>query len=111
VLGGWLEVTRLARVAAARRRDAASFAASEAAARKYARRYAQEAQAALRQAEALRPSDARGAQEMRRAASFAGSLADRYRRTADYWAVKSRRYGRAARTPWLAVAPDPPPPR
>jgi hypothetical protein len=41
---------------------------------------------------------------------MAGDMAARYSRNANYWAMKSRKYDRAARFPWRSVEPDPPPP-
>jgi hypothetical protein len=110
VLGVWLELSRLARIAAARRRDAASYAASEAIARKFALQYSRQAQQYLSSAESSGPSNAGFLEELRRVASYAESAAARYRRNADYWAMMNKKYERAARAPWSSVEPDPQPP-
>src|SRR3712207_6643309 len=92
VLGGWLEVSRLARISTARRRDAASYAASEALARKFAHRASQQAQALLRSAEDFQPSDADFSQRLKRDVATAGNMTARYSRNADHWAMMSKKY-------------------
>jgi hypothetical protein len=109
-LGCWLEVSRLRRVSAARRRDAASYAASEALARKFAQQSSQRRQEFLEEAERLRRSDSPFASEMERVASRLADQSSSYRRNAAHWAMMHKKYERAARSPWFSLAPDPPPP-
>jgi hypothetical protein len=112
VLGGWLEVSRLARVSTARRRDAASYAASEALARKFARQSSRFAQELLGVARSSRPSAVQSdfSQRLELEASIAEESAARSQRNADHWAMMKKKYERAARFPWSSVGPDPPPP-
>ena len=112
VLGGWLEVSRLVRVSTARRREAASYAASEALARKFARQSSQFAQELLRVAKSSRPSAIQSdfSQRFELKPSIAEDNAARSRRNADHWAMMKKKYERAARSPWFSVEPDPPPP-
>jgi hypothetical protein len=118
VLGGWLEVSRLIRIATARRRDAASYAASAALARKFARQYSSTAsqyswmaEESLRAAESSGPANSALSEQLKQVASLRVSAAARYDRNADYWAIMNKKYERSARSPWFSVEPDPQPPR
>jgi hypothetical protein len=123
-----LEAARLARISAARRRYAASCAASEVLARKRALGFSQSAKAAQTELHSIRSrpdlnvgglppaswalldrSFLRLSESFETLASKLESSATSYSRNAAFWASMRRKYERAARSPWFAIEPDPPP--
>ncbi len=111
VFGAWLEATRLARISAARRREAASFGASEALGRKLAQQRVQSAKALVLAANTADHRHSAFIDGMKRDASRAEEQAAEFQHNADYWGMMRKKYEDAARQPWRPVSPDPSPPR